>query len=59
MNYKGVKTVHLIKVTEGDGSPDFPFQTIEYVVENAPNGQMITIGRLAYLGENERQFINN
>ena len=57
-NYKGVRPATLVKVLEGDGSVEHPFEQVDYVIVNELEGgrtRPVTIGKVISVNLNPNE----
>jgi hypothetical protein len=59
INYRGVKSVLLVGVLEGDGSNEFPYEVVEYVLHPTQDGKYKTYGKVITLTNAEESFIGS
>lgn len=61
MKYRGVIPATIVHILEGDGTPDFPYEEVKYVIvfENVGGVQrQATIGKIVALTDEEKYNFN-
>lgn len=59
--YRGIKLAHIVAVLEGDGSKEYPYENVRYVLEYASVngvGYLRTVGKITELTEEETKWFD-
>ena len=57
-NYRGIRDAFLVTVLEGNGTPENPYQEVDYVISQKLHGsewRFETIGKIVSLSEEEKE----
>lgn len=60
-NYRGIRPAEIVVVLEGNGTTEYPYEEVKYVVEFehvAGIRRMRTLGKVVNLTEEERNWFN-